>query len=167
MKLPIILLLAITVISSGCGVSEEESKQHRDLATWVIEQGGSVFIESTELNYKKTESLPEGGFTVSRINLNSTKITDKDLIKLKEISDLKRLGLHSTKVTDKGMVTIAELSSLEELELSNTSLTDKGLEKLSGLSNLKKLFINQTGVTKAGIESVQSKLSGCKIIHIQ
>ncbi|GAB4134861.1 MAG: hypothetical protein Tsb009_00400 [Planctomycetaceae bacterium] len=166
-SLAFLLSLVMMLVVSGCGgIGEEEANRNRDGAKWVIQQGGSVQLTDLTSEFKSVDALPETPFTVARVNLNRTKVTDKDLEKLQDLKSLEVLGLHSTNVTDKGMDTIANLESLKELDLSNTRITDKGLEKLSRLKNLEKLFVSQTGVTAEGVESLQAKLSDCKIIHI-
>ena len=161
-----LLLLAVAaVLPAGCG-NEAHEKKHREIAEWAIKQGGAVKLEDRDKQIKTVNQLPADGFVVERLNLNKTKVTDKDLKWLEKIPDLEGLDLHGTRITDKGLDYVVKLESLQILDLSNTDVTDKGLEKLEVLDELKKLFLNDTRVTQKGIDSLQSALSECKIIYI-
>lgn len=166
MTIRLTILFALMVSLAGCG-GGEHAERHRKIAEWTIAQGGGVYLDDSSSEIKTKDKLPERDFKIRRLSLNGTKIRDKDLKKLKEMTDLVSLSLHSTKITDKGLAELAPLTSLEELELSNTNITDKGLKKLAELTKLKKLFLNQTAVTDQAIASLKSSLSGCKVIKLQ
>ena len=64
----------------------------------------------------------------------------------------RRLNLEFTSVSDKGLISISSLANLRYLNLVGTKITDEGLVQMKGLKNLEDLFIYQTAVTGVGIE---------------
>ena len=70
-----------------------------------------------------------------------TQITDDDLIKVRDLEDVRSLYLCRTLITDDGLVQLKSLQKLEVLELNNTKITDKGLKHLSALTTLKHLSL--------------------------
>jgi hypothetical protein len=63
-----------------------------------------------------------------------------------------RLNLESTQVTDRALPAIAKMKDLSELDLSNCKITDSGLEVLRGHKTLKTLWLNQCGVSDKSID---------------
>lgn len=70
--------------------------------------------------------------------------------------NVQRLNLESTKVTNKSMSHIAECKNLSELDLSNCAITDLGISALRDHKSLKTLWLNQCGVTDSSIDVLLS-----------
>ena len=70
--------------------------------------------------------------------------------------NVQRLNLESTKVTDKSIASIAESKNLSELDLSNCVVTDSGVAAIKDHKSLKTLWLNQCKVTDASIEVLLS-----------
>ena len=90
---------------------------------------------------------------VSFVSLSNTKVTDNDLVHLKELTLKKRflLNLSNTKVTDAGLVHLEGLAKLSNLNLTDTQVGDVGLVHLKGLTNLRSLGLYNTKVTDGGL----------------
>jgi uncharacterized membrane protein len=65
--------------------------------------------------------------------------------------------LARTKVTDKGMQAIANLSNLRFLDLSSTAVTSAGMQELMKLDKLESLNLTETKVTRSGLAVLQTK----------
>ena len=65
---------------------------------------------------------------------------------------LQRLFLERTRITDKGIAELAEMTSLRDLFIDMLNVTDAGLAHLKGLKNLKTLWLSNTSVTDAGLD---------------
>jgi hypothetical protein len=117
--------------------------------------------------------------------LGSTKVTDKDIPKLKNLKTLRELFLPNTKVTgaglselktlkvlilintkltDAGLKEIKGLQDLETLSLVGAEVTDEGIMELAGLKNLRELYLCFTKVTAEGVAKLKKALPKCDIV---
>lgn len=94
---------------------------------------------------------------------SNSSITDRGLIFLEGLTNLRFLDLSSTGITDKGLKSVAKLWQLEELDLSDNEITDEGTSALGGLTNLRKLNLKSTWVTESGLAVLQAALPQCDI----
>ena len=153
----------------------------RQIALWVIEQGGGVGVERADGAslgpLDEADRLPDGEFTLRRIRLDGqsglqnddlarlaglveltslslvdTPIGDAALAHLAGCAGLVELILTRTQVTDAGLKHLSRLGSLQELYLGGTQVTDSGLRALRELRSLRRLSVSQTGVTEAGLD---------------
>lgn len=160
-----LLPMALALLACGCGRAVD--RDARQVAEWVIETGGSLYVDQSTLQIRRKEDLPSGDFAIVRIELSGTKVQDADLARLIGLRHLKYLGLHRTKITDKGIEYIVQIPSLEELELSFTQITDKGIQQLPMLSRLKKLYLSNTFCTPEGVESLRQRMPHCTIVFLR
>jgi Leucine Rich repeat len=98
-------------------------------------------------------------------HLADGKITDKNLVPLKDLKDVYELNLRGTDVTDAGLKYIAGLKSLKKLHLEKTRITDKGLAELKGLDGLEWLNVYGTQVSNDCLPHVKA-LKGLKKFYI-
>jgi len=120
-------------------------------------------LQSSDVTDQNLVSL-EGLKNIYSLNLGKTKITDAGLVHLEGLTSLNRLYLQETKITDKGLVHLKALRDLVYLNLYGTAVTDQGLANLAGLSNLKNLYLWQTKVTEDGINKLKKSLPGVNIV---
>jgi hypothetical protein len=80
-----------------------------------------------------TVSYDDAG-RVMRVDLHETKITDADLIVLRELPELRELDLRKTAITDAGLAHVAPLAKLRFLNVFRTPMTDRGLALLAQLT---------------------------------
>lgn len=130
---------------------------------WIESIGGSV---ATDANG-----------TVTGVNLRGSWVTDTDLRRLAEYSELTTLDLSLTRITDEGMreiknlrnvtdlnlyyseyvtdqgvVAIKNWKKLKRLNLHGTKSTDTALEHIAGITSLESLDVGSTLMTDVGLE---------------
>ncbi len=156
--LSIILWLGISI--SGVAGSPE-----REIAEWVIRQGGRVVLEGDRRPIGDVLQLPYGEVRISGIDLFGTLIEPKDLEKIGGLTGLKELylpgpiwnpGAGSRLDANDQLKFLARLKSLEKLYLSLHFLTyinvqDKGLAYITGLTQLKELRCAQCRIAKLSL----------------
>ncbi len=103
----------------------------------------------------------EGLTKLHYIGLDNYAITDNGLAHLSKLVRLKRLVVDSSKLTDRGMVFLKEFTLLELLGLrgagqsQSPQITDDGLANLAGLANLRILLLSGIGITNAGMQDLK------------
>lgn len=107
------------------------------------------------------KNLPQ----VAQLNLRGREVTNAGLVHLKDLKGLVRLHLEKTKVTDEGLQQLKGLENLEYLNLYGTEVTDAGLKHLEGLKKLRKLYLWQTQVTDAGVAGLKGAVPELQIIR--
>ena len=100
---------------------------------------------------------------VAQLNLRGREITNAGLVNLKDLKGLVRLHLEKTKITDEGLEQLKGLENLEYLNLYGTAGTDAGLKHLEPLKKLKKLYLWQTQVTDAGVAGLKGAIPELQI----
>ena len=90
-------------------------------------------------------------------------ITDRGLLELDQMPNLRTLNLSQTSVTGERFADLAMLGRLEELHLYNTRLTEPGLAALSKLRNLRSLNLINVPVSAAWQKRLRAELPDCDI----
>ena len=160
-------LLTVTVwlcAMTSCGGTPHDPES-RPAAEYVIERGGRVQLAGKTELIGQAANLPEGAFTIQRIDLNETAIRDADLKGVPTLKGLQSLGLYRTEVTDAGLAELSRFPNLNEVELSYTAISDEGFSALKKLTKLKRLFLYGSRVTPAGVEKFQQETSGVAVYH--
>ena len=67
-----------------------------------------------------------------------------------------RLTLEETQITDQSLAEISKMASLEELDLSHCQISDEGLTRLRGLSKLRILWLSNTPITNDSFETLRT-----------
>jgi hypothetical protein len=163
----------VALLSSLAGCSAPEQDANRVAAEWVLESGGQVQIAfaGNEVDVRDASDLPAEAFLVRAIAWETypgdrnPHVTDADLPRIAELTDLRVLDLWATDVTDYGLAHLARLRSLERLQLNETRVTDRGLEHLRGLGNLKQLGLIGTAVTPEGVRRLMRDLRECRVLR--
>ena len=88
------------------------------------------------------------------VGLNSTSITDRELMLLKDLPQLEELSLRDTEISDLGLPNLAGLRALKKLDLSSTSLSDSALNHLKALAGLQSLDLSHTLVEGPGLTAL-------------
>jgi len=98
------------------------------------------------------------GSKLTTLALGRSRLTDRGLESLAQISSLTSLDVSQTAVTDRGLALIARLPNLRILNLDNTQVTDAGMSELKSHPKLAVLLIAGTRLTDQGVEQLcQSK----------
>jgi hypothetical protein len=98
------------------------------------------------------------------IDLNSSKITDRGILKLrpdygadleKQSAHQLKLVLKNTKISDKSLAYLAEIGYIDGLELDSCSeITDSGIESLSRLTDFTHLDLAKTRISNKAVGSI-------------
>ncbi|MBU1220822.1 hypothetical protein KKF34_08650 [Myxococcota bacterium] len=96
------------------------------------------------------------------LRISGTKISDKGLIHIANMTGLKTLDVSNNRIGDEGMKYLGKLENLTSLNLSQTLVTDAGLVELKNLKSLYSISINDVNVTGQGLRH----LSRCPITYI-
>lgn len=95
-----------------------------------------------------------------------TKLTDKALIYLSQISNLECLNLHwNENITDAGIVHLTKLNSLKMLDIGHSKVTDEGLAQLAKVKSLEYLNLPDRCLNDTGLEHL-AKLENLKHLNI-
>jgi Leucine-rich repeat (LRR) protein len=92
------------------------------------------------------------------VRLQGSKVTAKDLERLRGCEWIRRLDLSDTSLGDDAIPSIATLKKLRELRLAGTRVTDQGIAPLAALSRLRLLDTRQTAVTYDGLAKLEQAL---------
>ena len=84
------------------------------------------------------------------IALNGCPITDDDLARIGELTNMEGLHLTKIEVSDAGLRHIAEFKNLRALIISGVEITDEGLKTLAKSKTLRELLLYESKVTDAG-----------------
>lgn len=97
------------------------------------------------------------------------RITDGDILVLKEMVKLEYLNLSYTSVTDWGLAQLTSLTALKTLNLYCCDITDQGVESLSHFPNLQHLQLSGVKITDAGMPSLTriKQLHTLKLSYVQ
>ena len=131
----------------------------REVAEWVLEQGGSVTVRVGE-EERVLETLPAEQFQVTALRLmaRSEDLRIAMLTRMSELTELSSLYIRDA-ISDEQFDTVLDCISLEEVNLSR--LTDDHLRlALERLSNLKRIDLRNSEVTDAGLSDVRASMHG-------
>jgi len=93
---------------------------------------------------------------ITAVSLNGTSVTDKELVVLTKLPQLKELSLQSTEISTIGLEQLGTVRSLERLDLGHTLLGDNAMPMLASLTNLRVLRLPSTLVEGAGLSSLKA-----------
>jgi hypothetical protein len=94
-----------------------------------------------------------------------TRVSDADLVHLKDLDHIEILNLNNSPISDAGLAYIAGLSHLYALGLDDTGVTDAGLAHLKRLPKLRFLDMQRTVVTDAGEEDMRRAKPDLEIVR--
>src|SRR5262249_32936678 len=136
-------LAALALLLSAQAARADEAS-----AIKALEKRGATF----------TPAFPRPGRPVIGVSLLNKKVSDEDLVPLRDLKGLQRLDLYATPVADTGLAHVKDLTTLRYLDLGKTRVTGKGLAHLKGHTNLEEVLLRETKVDDAGL----AYLKGCK-----
>jgi Leucine-rich repeat (LRR) protein len=152
------------------GVSTNATAQmsEREIAEWVIRQGGRVILESEREGGKPigdVARLPAGEVRIIGVDLVGTLIEPKELEKISGLTGLKELylpgpswnpGAGSRLDANEELKFLSGLKNLEKLHfslhfLTNVNVQDKGIAHLTGLTKLREFRCAQCRIAKLSL----------------
>src|SRR5262245_5308982 len=151
-------LMVLAFWIAGCLLGAEQSE--RQVAEWIIRQGGSLTIEDRRDPIARIEDLPASGLRIRGVNLVGTLVEPGELKRFSGLTGLRELELPGPQWNPNAgsrldandeFQSIANLTGLEKLHfslhfLTNINVQDKGLALLSKLTNLQELRLAQTKI---------------------
>src|SRR5262245_23206567 len=161
------VILSATLLF-GVSTNATTQKSEREIAEWVIRQGGRVMLESERVEGKligDVAQLPAGELRIIGVDLVGTLIEPKDLEKRSRRTGLKELylpgpswnpGAGSRLDANEELKFLAGLKNLEKLHfslhfLTNVNVQDKGIAYLTGLTQLKEFRCAQCRIAKLSL----------------
>jgi Leucine-rich repeat (LRR) protein len=161
------VLLGFALCWTAVADTPKAPVDHKDDAQWIEDLGGAV------------QRGPQG--KVISVDLRGTWVTDNDLRRLTNYSDLEKLDLSLTHitdgglqeiknlkgitdfnlyfaeyVTDEGVASIKDWKQLKRLNLHGTKASDTALEHIAGINTLESLDVGSTLMTDVGLERLTS-----------
>src|SRR6266851_3198744 len=135
-------------------------QSERQVAEWIIRQGGAVAVEGRLDPIARREDLPAGDLRVRSVNLVGTLVEPTDLKRFRGLTGLRELelpgpqwnpGAGSRLDANEEFQALANLTGIEKITfslhfLTNINVQDKGLADLSKLTTLQVLRLAQTQV---------------------
>ncbi len=180
MRIPHAIILALTLLTSGCGDPAEQADVDASSttaaappieSTWddqlaAIRDGVTtrIAIAQQTISREQWQQLAEGFESLERLEIDDADITDADLELLSGFPQLSQLKL-GCEVGDVGMTHIAGAQSLEFLNLPEGRFHDESLALLSQLPRLKQLRFHSPNVTDAGMQSIAG-LPSLRYLHL-
>ena len=155
------LLLASAIFAMGA----TERLAEREVAEWVIRQGGRVVLEGSRTPLRDLSELPSGELHITGVDLFNTIVEPKKLEKLSGLTGLRELDLPASMWTpfsdspldaNDALKNLAGLKNIERLYFSlhflpTYNVQDKGLAYLTGLTHLRELRLAQSQVVKPNL----------------
>jgi internalin A len=161
----------------------EANTTDRDVALWVLSNGGAVWTNKADRMIRAERQLPPGDFRLVRIHLhdqtaqasfhgpyfpaiNRIEFTREDIERLASLKELAYLEFSSARVTDDVLRRLSKLTTLERLILCGTRITDGGLSALVGMKRLNRLDLCETAVTDEGLNQIAKLKSLTSLDHL-
>jgi hypothetical protein len=158
------MFLFVTVLCMGLALVVGPADRQRQAVAAIKALGGSVVYANPNPGVSDAfprsflrRWLPRDFFDeVREINVQSSKVTDAGLKRLKGLTRLDALRLlDATNITNAGLAHLRGLTRLKALWLRNSQVTDAGLTHLRGLTGLRQLRLDGTQVTNGGLAQLQ------------
>lgn len=89
--------------------------------------------------------------SLEELRIDSLRISEDELVVLRDFRNLKRLVLSGPQFTDAALVQVAKVKKLQSLQLSGASVTDAGLQNLNGMRALSELDLAKTKISDEGL----------------
>ncbi|HLW65166.1 MAG TPA: protein kinase [Gemmataceae bacterium] len=147
----------VSVDQSAAVMTKKEDKNpDRRAAEWVLSLGGTVQVNSTAEIYRSATQLPAAKFNLTSVELGANKsVTDTDLVRLKDCTNLMVLDLHDTRIGDAGLAHLKDYKKLTYVQFGDTQITDAGLAYLKNCKDLAHLNLYSTRVGDEGMANFQ------------
>jgi internalin A len=143
-----------------CKVLVASGAPERQVAEWVIREGGRVMVNGQRQVIDDVAKLPAAPFRLTTIDLVGTIIDPKDLSRLADLGSLTELSLPGPIFTpfsdspldaNDALKQLAKLTNLERLFFSlhflpTYNVDDKGVSYLSVLTHLRELRLSQSHI---------------------
>lgn len=120
-------------------VSFADKKSKRKLAHSIVSRGWGRF---------------DGDNEIIHLNLPNQSISDEDVKRISQFTQLQTLDLANNPITNRGLSELRDLTALTYLNVAGTQINDEGLSQLDTLTNLQNLNTKKTKVTFTGLRGL-------------
>lgn len=105
----------------------------------------------------KFDQLPDEPYRIVAVHLsNNTRVTDDDLIYLKDTPDLALVYMMNTRIGDAGLAHLKGLKNVSLLDLRSTRVTGAGLEYVAGFEQLRSIELLGCAITDDSLAHLSS-----------
>ena len=174
-RLRSLLLLAAGVVALAGVMVVIRDRSGREVGRMQVPPGGSLVVESDSKDARPARPLEDGdetpaeairairdvggkvqlyahaGRRVAKVRFGESRVTDRDLVHVRAVRNLREVFLPKAAIGDEGMAHLANLPDLEYLALEDTLITDAAMKHVGTLKRLKAVNIGLTEVTDAGL----------------
>jgi tRNA A-37 threonylcarbamoyl transferase component Bud32 len=135
------------------GMPPPAAARERETTVWILQHNGELILHGIPGRVTRLQDLPSGPFETQIAYLwKFPKITDRDLVRFRDLRVLQGLHVGGPALSDDGLTTIGELRSLHYLTIFDaTRVTDAGLRHLTRLPQLETLVLTGGSVTGEGL----------------
>lgn len=155
-------LVALSLIASCSVVTRSASAAEpavlRATAEWVIGKKGMVEVgvgpRKRKSWVKDVAQIPQEPFSVSRVDLSRTDVTDAELERLAGLDELEGLYLSNCKVTGPGLAHLTKHEKLNDLSFYNGVVDDADLARLAPLKQLRILNLVHAKITDESLKVI-------------
>lgn len=123
-----------------------------------------LWIDSTNLTNANMVHL-EGMTKLESVFLGKTGVTDAGLVHLLELPNFSMLGLDAEQITDAAVTHLTAMDSLKHLSMANNEFTGTQLDKLGRLENLESLWLEGSKIEDAALEQLKG-LTGLERLNL-
>ena len=95
---------------------------------------------------------------IVELKFSFKKISDSNILVLKDFKNLEKLWLDHTLITDKSLKLMNEFQKLTYLNVSYTAVTSNGIEQLNPNTVIKKVYAFNTGIQKNDLISMSKRM---------
>lgn len=134
--------------ASGKVRKSEDRNPDRDVAEWVLKNGGAVLLVNRGGLIENMADLPPDPFTVFHVIIrNQPKFTEADGVRLSQLRGLYIVGFIDSTLEPGSITALARIRSLQELGFSRGMTSNATLSELLVIPQLRTLALGQVAVT--------------------
>jgi len=104
------------------------------------------------------EDLKQIKSNIVELKFSFKKISDSNILVLKDFKNLEKLWLDHTMITDNALKLMNEFQKLTYLNVSHTAVTAKGIELLNPNSMIKKIYAYNTRIQKSELNQMSKRM---------
>ncbi len=112
-------------------------------------------INAPRITNKELADLLSINAQIIRLKLGNTGVNGDFMKEIADMPLLIFLDLQHTKIADKDLESLKGLAYLESINLVGTQISDRGLQTLAKIKSLKRLYLWQTRVTEKGVAQLK------------
>ena len=135
---------------------ENDEDSERQVAEWVLQRGGTLSLNSGDLQASIPEELPVEPFRVLHVFLTGVPdLHGSELSALQQLTSPKLLSLEGSGVTDDDLESVARLTTLRDISLFGCERIDgSGIAQLMSLPFLRSLQLGRTAITDDALVTI-------------